>query len=92
VGRLPNAIPEFTDRNRNVYPDWRLYYDRPTAERWARIFAKDFAAFGYDLDSWRLGREVPELRTSATEAYWRREVMERNELIEFLYELLRTNP
>ena len=92
MGRLPNAIPEFTDRNRNVYPDWRLYYDRPTAERVARIFAEDFAAFGYDLDSWRLGREVPELRTSATEAYWRREVMERNELIEFLYELLRTNP
>jgi hypothetical protein len=86
------AIPEFTDRNRSVYPDWRLYYDRPTAERVARIFAKDFAAFGYDLDSGRLGREVPELRTSATEAYWRREVMERNELIEFLYELLRTNP
>ena len=58
----------------------------------AKIFAEDFVAFGYDPHSWRLGREVPELRTSAAEAYWRREVMERNELIEFLYELLSTNP
>jgi len=84
------AIPQFKDRNRTVYPDWRLYYDRPTAERVAKIFAKDFATFGYDPHSWRIDREAPELRTSAAEAYWRKEVMERNELIEFLYELLRT--
>jgi len=85
-------IPQFKERNRALYPDWRLYYDRATAAHVANFYAKDFEAFGYDPQSWRHGPEPQELRTSPTEAYWRREVMERNELIEFLYELLRKAP
>ena len=83
-----DTIPEFKDWNRSFYPDWRYYYDRSTAERVLELFEADFDGYGYDPESWRTDGKTPELRTSELEAYWRMEVIERNEMIDFLYGLL----
>jgi len=81
-------LPRFKDRNRTLYPDWRLYYDEATASRAQEYYREDFEAFGYDPNSWRVDGELPDLRTSPEESYWRKELIDRNEMIEFLYELL----
>jgi hypothetical protein len=87
--RGAEAIPEFKDRNRSLYPDWRHYYDQATAEHVFDLYEADFESYGYDPESWRMDDPAPELLTSASEAYWRMEVIERNEMIDFLYGLLR---
>jgi hypothetical protein len=87
--RGAQAIPEFKDWNRSLYPDWRYYYDRQTAERVQDFFEADFEGYGYDPESWRTDEQSPDMRTSAMEAFWRMEVIERNDMIEFLYGLLR---
>ena len=90
-GKGAQALPKFKDWNRSSYPDWRLYYDEPSAERVFELFEPDFQPYGYDPESWRAGGKLPELRTSDAEAYWRTEVIERNEMIDFLYGLLHRN-
>jgi hypothetical protein len=82
-------IPEMDSRNRSVGVDWRDYYDAETARRVAEFYAKDFELFGYDPQSWR-GREDAEFRVSQSEADWRKAVIERNEMIDYLYELFGT--
>lgn len=76
----------FQERNRSLYPNWRLYYDEPTARRVAAFYVRDFESFGYDLESWRLDHTPPPLVTSQSDAYWRKAIIERNEMIEFLYD------
>jgi hypothetical protein len=83
------TFPKFRDYNRSFYPDWRHYYDRETAERVFDFFEADFEPYGYDPESWRSDEAPRDLRTSAVEAYWRMEVIERNEMIDFLYGFLR---
>ncbi|HYM18195.1 MAG TPA: sulfotransferase family 2 domain-containing protein [Micropepsaceae bacterium] len=87
-GQGAETLPKFKDWNRSSYPDWRFYYDEPTAERVFEFFEPDFDSYGYDPESWRTTGKAPELRTSEEEAYWRTEVIERNEMIDFLYGLL----
>lgn len=80
----------FQERNRSYYPNWRLYYDEPTARRVAAFYARDFELYGYDADSWQLDQAPPPLLTTQSDAYWRQAVIERNEMIEFLYDRLRS--
>lgn len=80
----------FSDRNRSHRPNWRHYYDQETARRVAEMYKNDFDAFAYDPNSWRVEGETPELRTTAEEAYWRRAVIERNEMIDYLHDHLQT--
>jgi hypothetical protein len=87
--RGADVIPDFKDSNRSFYPDWRHYYDRETAERVQDFFEADFEGYGYDPESWRTDEQSLDMRTSAMEAFWRMEVIERNDMIEFLYGLLR---
>lgn len=75
----------FSGQNRSRYPNWRHYYDEETAERVADMYKNDFDALGYDVNSWRSEGELPELRTTEEEAYWRRAVIERNEMIDYLH-------
>ena len=80
----------FQERNRSYYPNWRLYYDEPTARRVAAFYARDFELYGYDVDSWQLDHAPPPLLTTQSDAYWRQAVIERNEMIEFLYDRMRS--
>jgi hypothetical protein len=75
----------FSGQNRTRYPNWRHYYDEETARRVAEMYKNDFDALGYDVNSWRSEGEIPELRTTPDEAYWRRAVIERNEMIDYLH-------
>jgi hypothetical protein len=86
VGAL--RIPEFVHRNRSRHPDWRHYYDRQTADRVVACYESDFISFGYDPESWRTDEPVPDMRTTPDEAYWRMEVIERNEMMGFLHRIL----
>jgi sulfotransferase famil protein len=78
------VIPEITHLNRSLRRDWRHYYDQATADRVFACYEADFASFGYDLEGWRTEKPAPDMRTTAEEAYWRMEVIERNEMIAFM--------
>lgn len=75
----------FKDRNRSRYPNWRHYYDEETAGRVIEMYRTDFETYDYDIQSWRTDGELPELRTPPEEAYWRRAIIERNEMIDYLH-------
>jgi predicted O-methyltransferase YrrM len=73
--------------NVSVTNSWRSYYDEPTARRVAEIYAGDFREFGYDPEDWRGGQAfVPE---TESERRWRTEVVERNAVINDLYDWLK---
>jgi hypothetical protein len=79
-------------RNRSRARDWRSYYHAASAEIVAKVYAEDFALFGYDSADWRKqdgagGNGVP-----PDEDYWRAELVARNALIERLYDHLGVPP
>jgi predicted O-methyltransferase YrrM len=67
--------------NVNTSPSrpWRDYYDKATAQRVADIYAEDFREFGYDPGDWCGGHD----------RRWRAEIVERNALIDELYDWLK---
>lgn len=78
--RLPNT-------NVSASNFWRAYYDEATARMVVEIYAEDFREFGYDPADWRGGREIPV--ESESDRRWRAEVVERNALIDELYDWLK---
>lgn len=81
--------------NESLPLDWHTLYDESLAATVARLFADDFALFGYDVESWRRdpqGSATPLARALAAEARAKRleasaiEVIRaRNEALEDLY-------
>lgn len=78
------------EHNRSRYPNWRHYYVENTAALVAEMYKNDFDALGYDTNSWRIEGEAAELCTTADEAYWRRAIIERNEMIDYLHNHLQS--
>ena len=74
--------------NRTLLRDWRPYYDAETAHLVAEAFAEDFAAFGYDRESWRLPEPPPPIVETQEVVHWRAEVVARNAVIDMLYDEL----
>jgi len=79
--RLPkqNASPSLS---------WRSYYNARSAGLIAKLYEEDFITFGYDADDWQAPEGAPSIEETATERYWRDEVIARNELIEHLYDIM----
>jgi hypothetical protein len=75
---------------RNVSPpeDWRASFDQDLADLAYAYYAEDFDRFGYDRESWRTSAAEHERARSGaeTEAFYRREIVERNRMIDLLYD------
>jgi len=72
------------------HADWRSYYDDLSAASVARVYRDDFEAFGYDPESWRTGDgAAAEAADREDWRRWRAEIVERNAVIDELYEKLK---
>lgn len=87
IGRSPPPPPPRF--NRSLHADWRQYYTSETAAIIGQVYQKDFEAFGYDPADWQSSSpggaqnaELDEVR------HWRAEVVERNAMIDELYDFL----
>lgn len=78
--RLPNV-------NSSASNSWRAYYDEPTVRIVTEIYAGDFREFGYDPEDWRAG--APMAVESDADRRWRAEIVERNAVIDELYDWLK---
>jgi predicted O-methyltransferase YrrM len=83
LGYLGNVVLE--RRNVGLNRSWRDYYDAETAELVVEAYREDFEQFGYDIDGWMGGTEIVE---TSEERRWRAEVVERNGMIDRLYDEL----
>jgi hypothetical protein len=95
LARLGQAVDLQPERLNASLPhaNWRCYYDEASAATVARIYAEDFRTFGYDPKEWRPTEGTPPMvPESESIRQWRREVVERNAVIDDLYEQGRLVP
>jgi hypothetical protein len=76
---------ELPRENASTAVAWRDYYDAESARTVAEAYAEDFTEFGYDPEDWAGGDAVAD---TDIERRWRLEVVERNALIDRLYDWL----
>ena len=75
-----------TPRNVSLPENWRLAYDQRRADQVYDYFSEDFRAFGYDRESWKQPDGAEERRSAAAEALLACEIIERNRMIDLLYD------
>ena len=81
------SLPQPGRHNAAGSDDWRSYYCNVTAEIVSVVYREDFEYFGYDARDWRSRDDADLLETDAVRR-WRTEVVERNAVIDELYERL----
>ena len=79
------ALPR---RNAALRTEWRAYYDAESAAIVQRLYADDFRLFGYDPSDWHADNNGTVREETDAEQYWREQVIARNEMIDYLYDLL----
>jgi len=87
LGRGYTGNVDLPNMNSSASSSWRGYYDEPTAQMVAEIYAEDFRTFDYDPGDWQGGAEIAV--ETESDRRWRAEVVERNAVIDDLHAWLK---